>query len=427
MRVDFGLVLGILLEYILLIYYANTTFYAKDNYYKSSIVALVGYILLFAVGTFGYAFLSISAFFVINFLIFILCYDIGYRNAIFQSMALNIISIVGEYIIVFVLNVNINVNGKCQISPEQSLILSIISKIIYFIGIIIMKKLMDKKLDKSEESMITLIFILMTTTVCLIIMSIVQVDNPLFLVLCILLLVIDIGIFTINEIMNSYKRKLQLLRVEQAQNNIELEEYKLLSEKYEQTCIMRHDFKKQINSIKQLAAVDSVNTQKYLDDMNYALKELNFIQYTDNKILNILLSQKTKECHQYGIDLNIHSTNPSLSFLSEIDTVAIFSNLIDNAIEGCNRSKDKSIFIDLDTINDTFTIIKIENNSDIAPKVVNDRLVTQKKDKDLHGVGMKSIRNSLQKYKGNLEWSYNKENKIFCTIVMLKINDSNHK
>ena len=53
-----------------------------------------------------------------------------------------------------------------------------------------------------------------------------------------------------------------------------------------------------------------------------------------------------------------------------MDTVAIFSNLINNAIEACSNSARKDIFIDLYTVNNAFSVIKVENYADKEPIVV---------------------------------------------------------
>jgi sensor histidine kinase regulating citrate/malate metabolism len=104
-------------------------------------------------------------------------------------------------------------------------------------------------------------------------------------------------------------------------------------EKYENTRILRHDLKEQISTLKSLISEDNHEAIKYADKLGRLGRELDFVEYTDNKVLNILLDRKVSECHDKGIELYIKSNGVSVSFLSELDTVAIFSNLINNAME----------------------------------------------------------------------------------------------
>ena len=84
------------------------------------------------------------------------------------------------------------------------------------------------------------------------------------------------------------------------------------------------------------------------------------------------------------------------------------------------KSKEKNIFIDLETVNDAYTVIKVENNSDEKPFVRNDSLITRKKDIEAHGIGMKSIYASIKKYGGKLNWSYDAEKKFFRTVIVFE-------
>lgn len=120
-----------------------------------------------------------------------------------------------------------------------------------------------------------------------------------------------------------------------------------------------------------------------------------------------------------GIKLNITSTNPKLDFIDGMDTVAIFSNLINNAIEACSNSARKDIFIDLYTVNNAFSVIKVENYADKEPIVIEGMLRSGKDNGNSHGIGIKSINNSLSKYDGKMSWSYDKAKGMFRTVISI--------
>ena len=182
---------------------------------------------------------------------------------------------------------------------------------------------------------------------------------------------------------------------------------------------MNHDFREHLNVLKTLISEDIQKAQEYVGKIEKECEDSKIEKYSDNNILNILLIRKKKECEENGIKLNITSTNPKLDFIDGMDTVAIFSNLINNAIEACSNSARKDIFIDLYTVNNAFSVIKVENYADKEPIVVEGMLRSGKDDGNSHGIGIKSINNSLSKYDGKMSWSYNKAKGMFRTVISI--------
>lgn len=419
MRIDVGLVLGVAIECMIMIYYANSTLYPRKNYYISSIAAIVGYVAVFIVAIFGYPILNNIFFTFVNFLIFILCYNINYKNAIFKSVTLTVISFLGEAILIFILGFDFNVNGNQSVSIEESILITIAGKIIYFIGVIIIKYLGRKNGKHSESSFMVLILVPIITFVCIIIFIGMDVEREVFAIICIISIAVNILTFSVNEFTISKNNRIRVLEDENSKNRCELEEYKKLGKAYEQIRIINHDFREHVRTLIALIDEDIEKAKQYIKSMKLVSEKTKSERFTDNTILNILLNEKVKECNKKGIKLYIESVNPKLDFISEIDIVAIFSNLINNAIEACVDTEDKEIFINLCTVNNVFTVIKVENSAYREPVVLEGMLRTHKNDKQNHGIGIKSINNSLRKYGGNMSWTYDKVNKKFRTTVII--------
>ncbi|MDO5396492.1 MAG: GHKL domain-containing protein [bacterium] len=406
-----GYILGHLGEFILFIYYANTSFYPRKSYLTSSLISLCGYIVLFGIGLCQNVSLSILAFFIVNTVLLLCAYNIKLKSAVFYGLILDVLSVIGEYVAVYLWGVSYSVVWEF-IDSYQVLALFAVSKLIYFISIIVFKRFENTTYDNELQTMLAIIPCL--TIVCLTIVMKKEIDSLLFLLICGVFLVFNIITFYTNTGFNEKNKVLRSLQEE-------LLEYQLLSEKYENTKIMRHDFHKQLNVLKGLIAEDNVKAKEYMRQIQFSQRELDYVQYTDNKILNILLVQKIKECHEYGIEMHIHSSSPKMSFISDIDTVAIFSNLIDNAMEACMQSTEKEIYVDMYTVNNSYSAVKVENNADKEPFVIDGLLRTQKNRKDIHGIGVRSINNALKKYNSELDWSYDKENKLFTSMILIHI------
>ena len=419
MTISIGYVLGHIFEFLLFAYFVNTSFYPRKNYTISTILSLCGYIILFGIGILGKISVSIIAFFIVNVILLIYCYNVRLKSAIFYVIVLDMLSTIGEYIVAYMSG--IDVSNLSLLTPSQTMAIALGGKLIYLIGVLLLKRVAQKKIMQDNESQIILAIIPFLTIICLTLMMKIEMNSIVFSTICSIFLVINFITFYINESLNDKNIKFKILQEEYDKNKTELSEYKLLSEKYENTKFMRHDFHKQLDVLKNLIATDNIQAKEYMQQIQFSQRELDYAQYTDNKILNILFAQKIKECHRHGVEIHIHSTSPTLSFVSEIDTVAIFSNMIDNAIEAAENADIKEIFVDLYTVNNAYSAVRIENHTGKEPIVIDGLLSTQKKNTDIHGMGIKSINNALKKYGSELTWMYDKDQKFFRAIVLIHV------
>ncbi|WP_270507006.1 GHKL domain-containing protein, partial [Paraclostridium sordellii] len=69
------------------------------------------------------------------------------------------------------------------------------------------------------------------------------------------------------------------------------------------------------------------------------------------------------------------------------------------------------------TIVKSYYIIKCENSKNNEIKIKNKKILTNKKDKFLHGLGLTSMKSSLNKYNGDLKF-IDEENKFIINIYI---------
>ena len=139
---------------------------------------------------------------------------------------------------------------------------------------------------------------------------------------------------------------------------------------------------------------------------------------TGNALLDIILYEKSKDCIKNNIDFNVGIDFSKCEFIDMIDISSIFSNLIDNAIEACNKIDDNNIEKYI-TIKGTFIksyyVVRCENSKTNKVIIKNNKILTSKKDKFLHGIGLDSIKSSIKKYNGELKIK-NSEFKFITSI-----------
>lgn len=419
MRIDAGLIIGIALEFVIMLYFANSTLQPKKNYYMSSAICFIGYLIIFGVSIFNMFIFNIISFTIIDFLIFILGYRINYKTALFQTFMMTLFMFLGELLILFILKLGLDTESMVAATVQQSMLITIGGKLIYFLAVFVMKKVHKKRNISSEKSSLILAIMPIITVLCIVMVYPLTLDRRVFTAIYIGAISVNFITITVNELVISKNRKIRMLENENYKNSVELEEYKTIKEKYEHSRIMNHDFREHLNILKTLISEDIQKAQEYVGTVEKECEDSKIEKYSDNNILNILLIRKKKKCEENGIKLNITSTNPKLDFIDGMDTVAIFSNLINNAIEACSDSARKDIFIDLYTVNNAFSVIKVENYADKEPIVVEGMLRSGKDDGNSHGIGIKSINNSLSKYDGKMSWSYDKAKGMFRTVISI--------
>lgn len=108
MRIDAGLISGVMLEFVIMLYYANTTLKPKRNYYISAAIGFVGYLIIFGLSLFNRVLINISTFLVVNSLIFIMGYKIDYAVAVFKVFVMTTFMFLGETAITFVLGLGLD-------------------------------------------------------------------------------------------------------------------------------------------------------------------------------------------------------------------------------------------------------------------------------------------------------------------------------
>lgn len=146
MNISVGYVLGHFCEFLLFLYYTNTSFYPRKSYFKSNLISLLGYGVLFGIGLFRKAPISIPAFFIVNVILLMYCYNVKLRNAMFYSLIFDSLSCIGEYITMYILGLRYDLSHvQTTFTSYQMMIITIGGKIIYLIGILFLKRLTAKK------------------------------------------------------------------------------------------------------------------------------------------------------------------------------------------------------------------------------------------------------------------------------------------
>ena len=182
----------------------------------------------------------------------------------------------------------------------------------------------------------------------------------------------------------------QYAQYKQSKESIELINYKY------------HDLKHQINILK--AQSYTGKSTSYLEKMEREIRVYETQNKTGNQILDAVLTNKAMICQNKEIELKFIVDGEALSFMDDMDVSALFGNMLDNAIESAEKQQEKQkrlIWLYV-TREKQFVRIRTENYCDEKIHFKNGMPVTTKKDRRLHGYGMKSIKSTVEKYHGSV-------------------------
>ena len=219
------------------------------------------------------------------------------------------------------------------------------------------------------------------------------------------LLILFVLILTIVFIL--YMEKKNELENFSIRNEMAEKSYQEMIMLYQQRDRIYHDMKNHIAVLSALMEdADPEPARQYISKIQKPIRELEQKRYTASRIVNIIMNDKVRRAEAAGISLHVKALEVGRNAVEDMDWCTILANLLDNAIEACEKVPEDSIII-----------LKISNPYSRGIQAEGDRLRSRKRNKALHGIGLESVRNSVEKYNGTFEFSY--EGEVFRVSVML--------
>lgn len=181
---------------------------------------------------------------------------------------------------------------------------------------------------------------------------------------------------------------------------------------------IRHDFKNHILGISAL-----MNNKRY-EDLSKYLKKMfndenitvdNFIS-TGNLIIDVILNNKISEAIGLNIEVNTNIYIPPELRVDEFEFIVVLGNILDNAIEATCKLKENERHIKiLISYNERKTLtISVINSYNGEKSFLSNK--TTKFDKDNHGIGLKNIKEIMDKNNGF--FGIHHDNKTFEIKIM---------
>jgi sensor histidine kinase YesM len=242
-----------------------------------------------------------------------------------------------------------------------------------------------------------------------------------FIIVSIITLVTNLIVAFIHEKTVNLLHKNAELQLETQKAEINTEYYKEMENQNSLADSLVHDIKRHLNIIQSLSTQNDIaGINDYIESVQRSSRIKDIKQYSDNKLVNIIATRYAHKCLNENIDFNSDIRNVNFDFIELSDITTIIGNLLENSYEASRIADDKYVSIYIDNINEEFLRIKTVNSVVSEPEIKNGNIVSSKRNKKGHGIGLKSIKKAAQKYDGDINWTYDDQANQFTVIVLLK-------
>lgn len=139
---------------------------------------------------------------------------------------------------------------------------------------------------------------------------------------------------------------------------------------------------------------------------------------TGNFIADALISYKSQEAEKFNAKIYFNGIMPA-SKVSDVDMVILLSNILDNALEACQKMEgDKKITID-SVLNKQMWVLTVKNPVKENINIHMNQLETSKENKKLHGYGIMNMEKVAKSYNGLIKLQCENNEFIVRATIML--------
>lgn len=290
--------------------------------------------------------------------------------------------------------------SKLIFVPFRMEIISLISSILYIVINFPLLKLKRIYSSISSKSMFYLIFAYLIIFISTFLFFIEIMNGAIIfknadLVVLMLSSVFILLYFMYEKLKEENEKNIENIIINNENKNMKiyLETISLINEENK---IIRHDLK----NIMLVLEDEFNNKEKILEEIKqYTYTIPTFI--TSNATFNDIVNSKILHYKDKNIDWRFYIES-DLHNLKKIDLAIILGNLLDNA---CENIGEASILEIHTKIINNYYFLSINNSIDFSVLETNKKLISSKSAKELHGYGLKSVKNIVENYNGYITFT----------------------
>ena len=186
---------------------------------------------------------------------------------------------------------------------------------------------------------------------------------------------------------------------------------------------MKHEMKNHMTNIKGLVRNGSYgDIEQYIDHMDESMNVFEITIKTGNTVTDVIVNDKQKAAEKQGIQFQSEFSYPKSDGYNAYDMGVIINNLLQNALEACEKMAEGKRYIYLSgRQKKKFYLINVKNSFEgevTFDTKTNLPLSTKGRDTALHGIGLSNVKREADKYMGDVDIRARKNE--FSVAVLLQ-------
>lgn len=190
---------------------------------------------------------------------------------------------------------------------------------------------------------------------------------------------------------------------------------------------VRHEMKGHMANIKGLVAGEKYGeVEKYIEKLDETIQELDYKFSTGNAVTDVIINDKYRQAVKAEIPFRVKFDYRETDTISAFDMGIVLNNLLDNAIEACEKLEQEKRYISLTLKRrNHFLLVEVENSFDGKLEWKDGEAVpATRKQSSLpdmlmeHGIGLKNVKDVAKRYLGDM--NIKAEKNVFKVTVMLQ-------
>lgn len=224
--------------------------------------------------------------------------------------------------------------------------------------------------------------------------------------------------FMVEGTLFSYKKGFEH-QTESFQREILSHQYEEIKSIYMDMRGWRHDYHNHLQVMKaQLALGNFEEMSQYLDELEQDLDRVDTYVKSGNMMVDAILNSKLSLAAKGQVAVNCKAQVPEQISVEDVDLCVILGNLLDNALEACEKiDPDKRFLRIYMTVNKSQLYLSVQNSAKEELDFNERHYITNKRGS--HGFGMRRVKALIDKYEGFLNLA--NEPGIFAAEVTMPL------
>ena len=216
---------------------------------------------------------------------------------------------------------------------------------------------------------------------------------------------------------NVNRQKMMVEQMLAMQNNY----YSALDSQQKEIQSIFHDLKNHMRYIKTMLDSQQYDeASQYINRVYNDTVQLQSSCQSGNRVFDSILNQKLSVASRNEIPVKLSLIIPPILTIDDVDICILLGNLMDNAIEACNRIEEDGPkkFIDVKaSIKKEYLYVNISNAYNGQVKIENHVYQTVKTGVRYSGIGLSNVQRVVEKYNGKVSITH--EDNVFTVSCLL--------